>query len=263
MKFAGIDIGSLTGKAVVLENDEILAYKIINVKRNPILTSKLVYTACLDQIGLLPEDIDYCVGTGYGREKIPFVQKSISEISCHGLGAFKIDPIIRTIIDIGGQDCKVIIVDSNGDLVDFIMNDKCAAGTGRYLEIMADLLDLSLGELGTIGLKSNSPVSINSNCSIYAQTEVLRYISKKTKINDIAAGINQAMAKRVMLLTQKLAGKMKPAYVLTGGVAKNRMVAAELEKLLQIQFKSLSVDPQIIGALGAAYFAKQTRESEG
>ena len=165
MIFGGIDIGSLTGKALLLEDDKIASSAIIQVKRNPVLTSKLVYTEALDKINLKPEDVDYCVGTGYGREKIPFIQKSLSEISCHGKGAYMLNPKIRTIIDIGGQDCKVICLDTSGDLKDFIMNEKCAAGTGRYLEIMAELLNLSLDDLGKISLKARTPIVMSSTCS--------------------------------------------------------------------------------------------------
>ena len=258
MIFAGIDIGSLTGKVVILDDQKIIASKIIQVKRNPIHTSNIVYNNCLEEASLKENDIDFCVGTGYGREKIPFINKSVTEISCHGKGGYIQNKSIRTIIDIGGQDCKVITVDSNGDLSDFIMNDKCAAGTGRYLEIMAEILNLSLSDLGTISLKSRSPCVINSNCSIYAQSEVLAHISKKTKIEDIAAGINQAMAKRVLMMANKLQSKLKPEFVLTGGVAKNKMVKKELEKLLGITFQNIEIDPQLVGAFGAAHIARES-----
>jgi predicted CoA-substrate-specific enzyme activase len=255
MKFGGIDIGSLTGKTVIIEDSKIISSKIIEVKRNPILTATRVYEDALNHINLKPSDIDFCVGTGYGREKIPFAMKTISEISCHGKGAYILDSSIRTIIDIGGQDCKIIILDNKGDLADFVMNEKCAAGTGRYLEIMAKLLNLSLDELGTISLKSKSAVFMSSMCSIYAQTEVLKYISKKAKKEDIAAGINKSMAERVLLMTKKL--RMQANYTMSGGVAKNRGVVENLEKMLNIKFLQLPIDSQLIGALGAAYFAQE------
>ncbi|MHA1454056.1 MAG: acyl-CoA dehydratase activase, partial [Promethearchaeota archaeon] len=140
MLFGGIDIGSLTGKAVIMKGDEIISSSIIRVKRNPILTSELVYTGALNKINLIHDDIDFCVGTGYGREQIPYINKSLSEISCHGKGANFLNNEIRSVIDVGGQDCKVISINSNGELLDFRMNEKCAAGTGRFLEIMAELL---------------------------------------------------------------------------------------------------------------------------
>ncbi|MFX0102301.1 MAG: acyl-CoA dehydratase activase [Candidatus Hodarchaeota archaeon] len=240
----------------MLENDSIIASAIIQVKKNPVLTSKLVYNEALDKIGLKPGDIDFCVGTGYGREKIPFIQKSLSEISCHGKGAYMLNPDIRTIIDIGGQDCKVISLDKTGDLKDFIMNEKCAAGTGRYLEIMAGLLNLSLDDLGKISLKAKTPIVMSSVCSIYAQSEVLQYISKKTRKEDIAAGINKAMAERVIMMTKKKV--LEPDYTISGGVAKNIGVVRSMEKILGIKFIKLPVDSQLVGALGAAYFAKES-----
>jgi len=252
--FGGIDIGSLTGKAVIMEGDEIISSSIILVKRNPVLTSELVYTEALSKLNLTPDDINFCVGTGYGRERIPFINKSLSEISCHGKGANFLNNDIKSVIDVGGQDCKVISIDQKGELVDFRMNEKCAAGTGRYLEIMADLLGLSLTELGTISLKSKSPIALSSECSIYAQSEVLNYISRKIKKQDIAAGINYAMAKRVQKMTEKIS--LSPEFAITGGVAKNAGVVKNLETLLNLNFQPLSVDSQLIGALGAAIFAQ-------
>ncbi|MBN2157668.1 MAG: 2-hydroxyglutaryl-CoA dehydratase [Candidatus Lokiarchaeota archaeon] len=254
MLYAGIDIGSLTGKAVIMKDDDLISSSIIQVKRNPVLTSELVYTDALSKTGFTPDEIDYCVGTGYGRERIPYINKSLSEISCHGRGAFFLNNAIRSIIDVGGQDCKVISIDEYGELVDFRMNEKCAAGTGRYLEIMADLLGLALPELGAISLKSKTPISLSSECSIYAQSEVLNYISRKIKKADIAAGINHAMAQRVHKMTEKI--NLQPKFTITGGVAKNVGVVKALERLMKVEFQSLSIDSQLIGALGAAIFAK-------
>ncbi len=252
--FGGIDIGSLTGKALIMENNEILSSAIIRVKRNPVLTSELVYLEALNKVNLKPENVNYCVGTGYGREKIPYIDKSLSEISCHGKGANFLNNEIRSVIDVGGQDCKVISINEYGELIDFRMNEKCAAGTGRYLEIMAELLGLSLTELGTISLKSKTPISLSSVCSIYAQSEVLSYISRKIKKQDIAAGINFAMAKRVQKMTEKIS--LTPKFTITGGVAKNIGVVKNLESLMGVQFQPLRVDSQLIGALGASIFAK-------
>lgn len=253
MLFGGIDIGSLTGKAVIMREHEIISSSIIQVKRNPVLTSELVYTDALNKVNLKPEEIDFCVGTGYGREKIPYIQKSLSEISCHGKGANFLNKDIRSVIDVGGQDCKVISINERGDLVDFRMNEKCAAGTGRYLEIMADLLGLSLTELGTVSLRSKSPISLSSICSIYAQSEVLSYISRKIKRQDIAAGINFAMAKRVHKMIETI--PLSIQHTITGGVAKNIGVVKSLERLMDVKFQPLQVDSQLIGALGAAIFA--------
>jgi (R)-2-hydroxyacyl-CoA dehydratese activating ATPase len=241
---------------VIIEDNKIISSEIIRVKRNPILTSTLVYEKALSNINLEPEDISFCVGTGYGREKIPFVNKSLSEISCHGKGAYILNSSIRTIIDVGGQDCKIITLDDTGSLKDFRMNEKCAAGTGRYLELMAELLNLSLDQLGKISLKSKSPIKLNNICSIYAQTEVLKHISKKARKEDIAAGINSSMAERVANMSKKLV--LKPNFLISGGVAKNIGVVQDLERILEIKFAKIEEDPQIIGALGAAWFAKES-----
>ncbi len=258
MRYAGIDIGSLTGKAVIIEGGRMLASLVVHVKRNPVQTSEEVYHQVLAKANLKIDDVDFCVGTGYGREKIPFANKTLSEISCHGKGAHSCDPAIRTIIDVGGQDCKVITLDDAGNLKDFMMNDKCAAGTGRYLELMADLLGLSLDDLGTLSLKTRTPVQLTSICSIYAQAEVLHLISQKTRKEDIAAGVNRAMAERAAVLARKLVLREKMAV--TGGVAKNKGVVQNLEHILDIKFTPLPVDPQIIGALGAAYIAQESHK---
>ncbi|MBN2152323.1 MAG: 2-hydroxyglutaryl-CoA dehydratase [Candidatus Lokiarchaeota archaeon] len=259
MKYAGIDIGSLTGKAVIIEGGRILSSVVVHVKRNPVLTSEEVYRQALAMVNLEPGDVAFCVGTGYGREKIPFANKTLSEISCHGKGAHSCDPAIRTIIDVGGQDCKAITIDDAGNLKDFVMNDKCAAGTGRYLELMADLLGLTLDDLGTLSLKTRTPVQLTSVCSIYAQAEVLQLISQKSRKEDIAAGVNSAMAERAAMLARKLVLREKMAV--TGGVAKNKGVVQNLERFLGVKFAPLPVDPQIIGALGAAHIAQESHKT--
>lgn len=266
--FAGIDVGSLTGKAVLL-NDEnkILAHKVIRVKKTPVETAEAVFTLVLTEANVKRENINYIVTTGYGRDNIPFSNKSVTEITCHGVGAHFLLPSVRTIIDIGGQDCKVIVIDRTGKLQEFVMNEKCSAGTGRYLEIMAAMLHVSLTELGTLSLKSKSPVTLKSTCSIYAQSEVLQYISAGFKKENIAAGINKAMAERVYSMIKRV--KVKKDIVISGGVAKNMGVVRYLEELIGSQldktshmlkhqvFLQMPVDPQIVGALGAAYIASQ------
>lgn len=267
MIFAGIDVGSLTGKCVLLNEKEILAHKVIRVKRTPVETAEAVFNEVLSESKIDREEVKFVVSTGYGRDNIPFSNKSVTEITCHGTGAHFLIPSIRTIIDIGGQDCKVIAVDRTGKLVDFAMNEKCSAGTGRYLEIMADILNVSLTDLGKISLKSKTPINIKSTCSIYAQAEVLQYVASGYKKENIAAGINKAMAERVVSMAKRV--KVTPDIVISGGVAKNVGVAQHLEEMISAEilkssskikhatFLQLPVDPQIIGALGAAYIASQ------
>ncbi|MHA1270875.1 MAG: acyl-CoA dehydratase activase [Candidatus Helarchaeota archaeon] len=258
--FLGIDIGSLTGKAVIIsENNEIKAQKVIYVKKLPLETVNALLEIVLPEVGISDlSEITYCIGTGYGRRKIPLANDTISEITCHGTGAHHVMPSLRTVIDIGGQDCKIIRLDEFGKLKNFIMNEKCAAGTGRYLELMAQTLNIPLDKLGPISLKAKSPISLNSKCSLYAQFEVISLIGEGFKIPDLAAGINRAMAERVINLAEKVG--IEPDIAVSGGVAKNIGVVTNMERILGIKFKELPVDPQIIGALGAALIAKKAFE---
>jgi predicted CoA-substrate-specific enzyme activase len=255
MIFGGIDVGSLTGKAVLLEDDTILAHKVIRVKKTPVETAEKVLDSVLEESNIDKDEINFIVSTGYGRDNIPFSNKSVTEITCHGMGAHFLLPSVKTVIDIGGQDCKVIAIDRTGKLEDFFMNEKCSAGTGRYLEIMAALLHVSLTELGTISLKSKAPINIKSTCSIYAQAEVLQYMSAGYKKENIAAGINKAMAERVHSMVKRV--KTKKEVSISGGVAKNVGVVRYLEEMMNVRFLEMPVDPQIVGALGAAVIAEQ------
>lgn len=261
MYFAGIDIGSLTGKAVVTRWDdagmpaEILGHHIILDKKNPLATSREVLDGVLEKTGVKEDELAYCIGTGYGRRKVPVANETISEISCHGTGAHFLVPSLRTIIDIGGQDCKVIRVDERGHLKNFIMNEKCAAGTGRYLEIMAKTLRLSLEELGPVSLQAKTPISLLSKCSIYAQADVLSYIGEGYKVPDLAGGVTRAMAERVIVLAEKIG--IQEDVTVSGGVAKNIGVVTNMEKMLGVNFTPLPVDPQVVGALGAALIAQK------
>jgi predicted CoA-substrate-specific enzyme activase len=239
----------------------ILSSEIIGVRPKPEQSAKDVMDKALQKAHLALEDIDYCISTGYGRERIPFARDNISEISCHGKGAHWLIPSVRTVIDVGGQDCKVIRVDTNGKLQNFIMNDKCAAGTGRFLEVMAKTLGIRLDEIGPLSLRAKNPVVITSMCSIYAQTEVASFIAQGADRHDLAAGITRAMAERVNSLAVRVG--VEEDVVITGGVAKNIGVVKSLEGMLRVNTKKLSVDPQIVGALGGALFAKEKMLQKG
>ncbi len=257
MLFGGTDVGSLTAQAVVLEDGKIAGYRNIRVLPNPVESAKRVMGELLEELGLRQDEV-IIFSTGYGREKlveVGFAREHVSEISCHGRGAFWLNPAIRTIIDIGGQDAKVIRVDGEGNLVNFVMNDKCAAGTGRFLEIQAKALGLTLDELGEMTFRSANPVVITARCSIYAETEVLHYMQRGVAKEDIAAGVNRSMAERIYYLARRVG--VEREVTLTGGVAKNMGVKQELEKILNVKFADLGVDPQIVGALGAAIFAME------
>jgi predicted CoA-substrate-specific enzyme activase len=259
MIFAGCDVGSLTGEAVILKDNRILAQQIMRVRPRPVQTAQEVMDQALAQVGLTFKDIDHCVSTGYGRDKIPFADSSISEISCHGRGAHWVNPNVRTIVDIGGQDLKVIRVDKFGYMVDFIMNDKCAAGTGRFLEGMAKVMGLALEELGPIALAATEPVGITKTCTVLAQFDVMCLLTDGHEKADLSAGIALAMAERIAKMSKRVG--IRSEVVMTGGVAKNQAVVKSLQEVLGMEFSDLKdIDPQIVGALGAALFAAERFE---
>ncbi len=257
---AGVDIGSLAGKAVILEYEEGSKEKIVGnatvVSRViPQKTAREVYDQAIEIAGIKKEDVKFIVGTGYGRVKVPFANTNISEIACHGRGAHWCVPSVRTIIDIGGQDSKVIRVDENGKLRDFGMNDKCAAGTGRFLEVMAKALETKLVDMGKISLESTNPCLITAQCGIFAETEVISLIAEGRQVKDIIAGLHNSIASRILSLVNRIGLDLD--ITMTGGVAKNIGVVKALEEKLNVKLKQIEIDPQIIGALGASIFAKE------
>lgn len=256
--FGGIDIGSLTAQAVIVNNGKIIGAESISVRTNPVESASVVIEALLKRLNIRPSELRFCVSTGYGREQVQkegLSQDNVSEISCHGKGAHWLLPSTRTVIDIGGQDAKVIKMDANGDLADFVMNDKCAAGTGRFLEVMSRTLKVPLEELGPLSFKARNPVELSNRCSIYCETEVLHYIQRGSSAADIAASVNRTMAERVLSLARRVG--IEKDVTMTGGVAKNVAVRQELERMMGLRLQSYAVDSQIVGALGAALIAKK------
>ena len=253
---AGFDVGSLTTKAVILKNKKMVGAAMIRSGPKPVESAAKVMEKLLDETGIHQADIIKAVGTGYGREKITFIDKAVSEISCHGKGAQWLIPSARTIIDIGGQDCKVIRLDKQGKLVKFITNDKCASGTGRFLDVMAKVMNIDVSELGKLSVKSTEPITFASMCTVWAQADVIKHINSRKSVEDICAGINTAMANRVAMLTNAI--KIENDICMTGGVAKNAGVVKALGKLLGCRIKQIKkADPQLIGAIGAALFAQE------
>jgi predicted CoA-substrate-specific enzyme activase len=252
----GCDVGSTTGKALIMKNGEVLGYSIIPCAVRPEVTAELALEEALQASGLTcRDDLDYMVGTGYGRVRIPFADENVSEITCHGIGAFHLNPADRTLIDIGGQDCKVIRISPKGKVVDFAMNDKCAAGTGRFFEGMARVLEISLTDISELSLSSSDPAQISSQCTVFAESEVITLLNEGVSIEDIAAGINEAIAARLSSLVRKVG--LEEEVSVSGGCAKNQGLMHALEKKLGVEVKPLSMDPQIIGALGAALIARR------
>ena len=197
----------------------------------------------------------YMVATGYGRLNVVGVDEDISEISCHARGAVHVNPAVQTIVDIGGQDCKVISVNKKGRVVDFQMNDKCSAGTGRFFEVMTRVLDCSFEELSAEALKSTNPRQISKQCSVFAESEVISLVNNNVPLCDISAGIHDSIARRILGMIFKIG--LEPEVGLTGGCAQNPALVAALEKLLKVKLAKFDVNPQIMGALGAALYAKE------
>lgn len=253
MVVAGCDVGALTAKAVVMKNDTILGFEIIQTRAKAVQSAADVMDKLLNKLDLSYEDIDYCVSTGYGRNIIPFAHDDVSEISCHGRGAKWLVPTIRTIIDGGGQDCKAIRVDENGIVEDFRMNTKCAAGTGRSLELMAEGLGVDVSQLGPLSLEASNPVLLQEPCCIITEIEIRHLILEGRDSADIAAGISDITARRILHLARNLG--IKKDVGLTGGIAKNVGVVDCLERALKMKLVEFPEDPQVIGAIGAAVFA--------
>ncbi len=256
MLVAGIDIGAATAKTVILKDGIISGYAVRPVGHDVKITANEVTADALkkSRLAMHVSDLDYIVSTGYARNSIEFAHKSTTEIICHARGAHFMIPSTRFIIDMGGQDSKAIEVDQEGNVINFTMNDKCAAGTGRFLEVMAHILQVeSISEMGPLALQSNEPCCISSTCTVFAETEIVVLRAEGKDRRDLIAGVHKASAARVYAMASGL--NCQPDAVFTGGVAKNTGV----KKYLEVEFgKKFRVppEPQIIGALGAALIAQ-------
>jgi predicted CoA-substrate-specific enzyme activase len=251
---AGIDIGSITAKAAVLNDDHILGTKVMFTGYNAKQAGKMVMDHLLKELQLSADGVHAVVSTGYGRNSVEFANKSITEITCHGAGAHFIDPQVRFIIDVGGQDSKVIKIDPDGRVIDFAMNDKCAAGTGRFLEVMARAMEVDLDEFGPISLRAEQPSKISSICTVFAESEVISLISKGETRENIIAGIHDSVASRISAMAKRV-GVVEPV-MMTGGVAKNIGAVRALEEKLETSIQ-VSEYAQVNGAIGAALLAQK------
>ena len=254
--FAGIDIGSVTTKAVIInDKEETLAFSMIPTRYDRQESGAEVLRLALEKIRKSNEDIEYTVSTGYGRRAFRLSDKALPEIVCHARGTRLLFPEVKTIIDIGGQDSKVIELDQNGMVARFEMNDKCAAGTGRFLEVLTErILNLPIDELGPLALKSRQPCTLSSVCTVFAESEIISFLSENRAKEDIASGISRAIAKRVIGLgTGGQIGYHEP-IVFSGGVARNIGVVKALEEELGKRILTPE-NPQLTAALGAAVFA--------
>ncbi len=261
MLYAGCDIGSRTAKAVIMENDEILATAVMDAGPKPEKTAMEVISMACGQAGISLEKITKLAGTGYGKKRISFAHYMESEISCHGYAVWWYNPSVRSVIDIGGQDAKAICLDEYGNVIRYMYNDKCASGTGRFLEIMAEALEIPLPELGETGARSDNPCVLSSQCVIFAETEVVSLINAGHPVQDVVAGLHMALASRVAALGRGIG--IKEPVAMTGGVAKNRGVFSALEKTLNLSLVPVNgFDPQLAGAIGAALIAKKKDQQQ-
>lgn len=260
MIVAGCDIGSLSAKSVIMKNGDILASHVIFAKPEPEESAREVMDGALEKAGITKDDIKYCVSTGYGRNQVPFVDSAESEIACHGRGAQWIIPEVRMVIDIGGQDAKAIRLDEKGNVIRYAYNDKCASGTGRFLEVMAGALGVELEKMGELSFQAKDPVTISNQCVVFAETEIISLINDGRDLSDIVCGLHRAMAHRVASLAKGI--ELEKELTITGGVAKNMGMLAALREALGIEIREMDRDPQIMGALGAALFAREAIEGE-
>jgi len=253
--YAGIDVGSLSAEAVLLRNGTILAYSILPTGANSRGAAERALDEALEKAGIRQDDIAATVATGYGRINVPFAARQVTEISCHARGVTHLFPDARTVIDIGGQDSKAIRVAPGGKVLDFAMNDKCAAGTGRFLEVMARALEVELAELGNLALEARKAAAISSMCTVFAESEVVSLIAQGVPRDEIARGLCNAVAERIANLVHRVG--LEPQVVMTGGVAKNAGVVRAIEEKLGERLV-IPPEPQITGALGAALLAEET-----
>ncbi|MBI2537747.1 MAG: 2-hydroxyglutaryl-CoA dehydratase [Gemmatimonadetes bacterium] len=250
---AGVDVGSTQTKAVIIdESKRILARSLVDTGANVTRAAEHAFQEALQGGDLREEEVEYVVGTGYGRYKVTFGNTQVTEISCHGRGAVHLFPGTHTVLDMGGQDTKAIRVAPTGEIVDFCMNDKCAAGTGRFLGAAASALELSLGELGPTALRGERPVKISTTCTVFAESEVLSWLGKGKKTEDILLGVHQSIAQRSVGLLRRVG--IDPEVTFTGGVARNQAMIAALNERLGLAV-NVSDESHYIGAIGAALFA--------
>lgn len=252
--YLGVDVGSVSTDAVLIDDNNVIKkYSIVKsgfdhrvAIENAI--NKICDSCCIDMT-----DIKRIVGTGYGRRNVPSTCKTVTEISCHAMGIHSIFPDVRTVIDIGGQDSKIIRVTSEGFVENFLMNDKCAAGTGKFLDVMAHTMGIDVNDLGEISLKAKKVQPISSICTVLAESEVVSRIAEGCQKEEIVAGIHKAIAEKIYGMAYAVG--LKEPIALTGGVAKNKGVVNAISKYLEVKIL-VPEEPQIVGAIGAAIYAK-------
>jgi bzd-type benzoyl-CoA reductase Q subunit len=254
MVACGIDVGSLSAEAALFVNNEMVSYSVIRTGPDSAETAREALNKALAATDLHQDDIQYTVATGYGRLIVPFANKNVSEISCHAKGAHYFFPSVRTILDLGGQDCKAIRCDNTGKVTTFLMNDKCAAGTGRAMEVMAALLQVQLTDIGSLSMAYDGiPTKISNTCVLFAKSEVLSLMRQGHEIQEILAALSDGITERIKSLIHRVG--MEEDFIISGGIAKNIGIVKRLESKLGVS-ALICEEPQIVGAVGAALFAR-------
>ena len=250
---AGVDVGSTQTKAIVLnERGQIVGRALIDTGANVVQAAENAYVQALQDGNIREEEVEFVVGTGYGRYKVTFGDTQITEISCHARGGVHLFPETQTVVDMGGQDTKAIRISPAGEILDFCMNDKCAAGTGRFLGAAADALGIGLSELGPTALRAEKAVKISTTCTVFAESEVVSWLGKGKKVEDILLGVHQSIVSRSLGLMRRVG--IEPQVTFTGGVAKNQAVVEVLQKELGFAV-NVSEESHYMGAIGAGLFA--------
>ena len=256
---AGVDVGSTQTKAVIIDGARrIVARTLIATGANVSRAGERAFVAACETAGLPREAVSYVVGTGYGRYKVTFGDAQITEITCHARGAHFLFPGTRTVIDMGGQDTKAIRVNPDGSVMDFSMNDKCAAGTGRFLSAAADVTGIGLDEIGAVSLKAKAPVRLTSVCTVFVESDIMSYLAQRKTVEDILGGVHKAIATRTMSLVRRVG--VEDEVTFTGGVSRNVGMVRALEDVLGRPL-NVSPDGHFMGALGAALFALERAEA--
>lgn len=256
MFFAGIDVGSRTTKAAVLDPaGKIVSSSILETGVHGRQAAEQALVSCLEKAGIDRREVVKVVSTGYGKSRVDSASLHMTEISCHARGASHLFPGTRTVIDIGGQDSKAILLDRSGGVADFVMNDRCAAGTGRFLEFMAEVLDMDILRMAAIPFDAAQTRPISSLCTVFAESEVISLLAEGCAVKDIVRGLHASVAERTAVLVQRIS--YASPITMTGGVAKNKGVVDALQERIK---RSLNIpeEPQIVGAVGAAWIARST-----
>lgn len=259
MLTAGIDVGSLSTDVVVYDGRQICGYCILPTLADGEYAARKALETSLASFGASESQLEFIVATGYGRSSLSFADRTITEITCHAVGARVLFPEAATVIDIGGQDSKVIRLAADGRVDDFLMNDKCAAGTGRFLEVMARALGTEIAEMAFLSTLDDGDVRISSTCTVFAESEVVALVASGTPREDIIGGLHRSVAQRICGMVNRLTAK--PPCVMTGGVARNAGIVSAVEQTLQTRIL-LPQEPQIVGALGAAVLATTGNRQE-